>query len=81
MTESLFADRVALAALCRQHHIRRLSLFGSVRKGTARQASDLDLLVEFETGWEPGLQGLAGSRSNSHCCGADGASICARHKT
>ena len=48
MTESLFADRTALAALCRQHHIRRLSLFGSVLKGTAQQDSDVDLLVEFE---------------------------------
>ena len=60
MTESLFADRAALAALRRQHHIRRLSLFGSVLKGTARQDSDVDLLVEFETGCEPGLLGLAG---------------------
>jgi len=60
MTESLFPDRAALAALCRQHHIRRLSLFGSVLQGTARQDSDVDLLVEFETGCEPGLLGLAG---------------------
>jgi uncharacterized protein len=60
MTESLFADRAALAALCRQHHIRRLSLFGSVLKGTARQDSDVDLLVEFEPGSKPGLLALAG---------------------
>jgi predicted nucleotidyltransferase len=60
MTESLFADRVALAALCRQHHIRRLSLFGSHLKGTAQQDSDVDLLVEFEAGWIPGLLALAG---------------------
>jgi predicted nucleotidyltransferase len=59
MTESLFADRTALAALCRQHHIRRLSLFGSVLKGTAQQDSDVDLLVEFEPGCKPGLLGLA----------------------
>ena len=38
----------ALALLCRQHHIRRLSLFGSQLKGTARPDSDVDLLVEFE---------------------------------
>jgi hypothetical protein len=59
MTKSLFADRTALAALCRQHHIRRLSLFGSALKGTAQQDSDVDLLVEFEPGCEPGLLGLA----------------------
>ncbi len=37
-----------LALLCRQHHIHRLSLFGSRPKGTARPDSDVDLLVEFE---------------------------------
>lgn len=48
-----------LAALCRRHHIRRLSLFGSVLKGTDRPDSDVDLLVEFQPGQEPGLLGLA----------------------
>jgi len=46
--------------LCRAHGIRRLSLFGSVLKGTARGDSDVDLLVEFEPGREPGLFKLAG---------------------
>src|SRR5262245_56567457 len=49
----------ALAALCRRHHIRRLSLFGSMLKGTNRPDSDIDLLVEFIPGREPGLLGLA----------------------
>ena len=56
---SLFADRAALAALCRRHRIRRISLFGSVLKGTARPDSDVDLLVEFEPDAIPGLLGLA----------------------
>ncbi|HVC61718.1 MAG TPA: nucleotidyltransferase domain-containing protein [Acetobacteraceae bacterium] len=60
MTESLFADRAALAALCRQHHIRRLSLFGSVLKGTARPDSDVDLLVKFGSGSLSAPVGLAG---------------------
>jgi predicted nucleotidyltransferase len=60
MSERLFADRAALAMLCRQYHIRRLSLFGSVLKGTARPDSDVDLLVEFEAGLTPGLIALAG---------------------
>jgi hypothetical protein len=60
MFEGLFADRAALAALCHRHHIRRLSLFGSVLKGTARRDSDVDLLVEFEPGQSPGLIALAG---------------------
>jgi predicted nucleotidyltransferase len=45
--------------VCRRHHIRRLSLFGSVLKGTNRPENDVDLLVEFERGKEPGLIGLA----------------------
>ncbi|MFO1038946.1 MAG: nucleotidyltransferase family protein [Geminicoccaceae bacterium] len=56
----LFPDRDALARLCRRHHIRRLSLFGSVGKGTSRPDSDVDLLVEFEPGLAPGLLALAG---------------------
>ena len=52
-------DQEALAQLCRRHGIRRLSLFGSVLKGTARPDSDIDLLVEFEPGSVPGLLGMA----------------------
>jgi predicted nucleotidyltransferase len=48
-----------LARFCRKQHIRRLSLFGSTLAGTARPESDIDLLVEFEAGREPGLLGLA----------------------
>ncbi len=55
----LNVDREALAQLCRRHRIRRLSLFGSVLKGTARPDSDIDLLVEFEPEATPGLLGMA----------------------
>ena len=63
MTGQLPLDAEALTALCRHHHIRRLSLFGSVFKGTDRPDSDVDLLVEFEPGKEPGLLALAGIES------------------
>jgi hypothetical protein len=56
----LDVDQDALAEVCRRHRIRRLSLFGSVLKGTARLDSDIDLLVEFEPGATPGLLGMAG---------------------
>jgi predicted nucleotidyltransferase len=59
MPEHLFRNRDALAGLCRRHAIRRLSLFGAVLKGTARPDSDVDLLVEFVPGSEPGLLGLS----------------------
>jgi predicted nucleotidyltransferase len=54
---TLSAD--ALERFCGKHGIRRLSLFGSVLKGTARPDSDVDLLVEFEPGRKPGLLQLA----------------------
>src|SRR5438876_4330482 len=48
-----------LAQLCRRHGIRRLSLFGSVLKGTDRPDSDVDLFVEFEPGAISRLLGMA----------------------
>ena len=55
----LNVDQEALGELCRRHRIKRLSLFGSTLKGTARPDSDIDLLVEFEPGATPGLLGMA----------------------
>jgi uncharacterized protein len=52
-------DRAALAAFCQHHGIRKLALFGSTLRGTARPDSDVDLLVEFEPERTPGLLGLA----------------------
>ncbi|MCU1347758.1 MAG: nucleotidyltransferase [Acidobacteria bacterium] len=51
--------REKLDALCRREGIRRLSLFGSVLRGTDRPDSDVDLLVEFESDNVPGLLGMA----------------------
>ena len=48
-----------LADFCRRNHIRKLALFGSVLRGEEGPDSDLDLLVEFEEGNEPGLLRLA----------------------
>lgn len=55
----LMLDEATLARFCARHHIRRLALFGSVLKGVDRPDSDVDLLVEFEPGQEPGLLALA----------------------
>jgi predicted nucleotidyltransferase len=42
-------NRSALHALCRQHHVRRLAVFGSVAQDHFDPASsDIDILVEFE---------------------------------
>jgi len=49
-----------IADFCRRHHIRKLSLFGSILRQDFRPDSDIDVLVEFEPGHEPGLIRLAG---------------------
>jgi uncharacterized protein len=59
MNPRLPIDTSTLADFCRKHWIQKLSLFGSVLKGTARPDSDIDLLVEFEPGRKPGLLALA----------------------
>lgn len=59
MSTNLALDETALARFCRTHHIRRLSLFGSQLKGTARPDSDIDLLVEFDPAHMPGLLAVA----------------------
>jgi predicted nucleotidyltransferase len=51
-------SRSDLEKLARHHHIRRLVLFGSAARGELRPDSDIDLLVEFETGKAPSLGGL-----------------------
>jgi len=52
-------DRDRIAEFYRRHHIRRLSLFGSVLRDDFRPDSDVDVVVEFEPGNRVGLIGLA----------------------
>jgi len=47
--------RDKIADFCRRNHIRRLAIFGSALRDDFRPDSDLDLLVEFESGHVPGL--------------------------
>jgi uncharacterized protein len=47
-------DHEKLAEFCRRHHIKRLSLFGSVLRDDFRPDSDIDVLYEFEDGFAPG---------------------------
>jgi predicted nucleotidyltransferase len=44
-----------IAEFCRRNHIRSLALFGSVLRDDFRPDSDVDVLIEFEPGQEPGL--------------------------
>jgi predicted nucleotidyltransferase len=45
---------------CKKNHIIRLSLFGSVLRDDFNKNSDIDFLVEFESGKVPGLIRLCG---------------------
>lgn len=51
-------DKEKLTGFCRKHHIRKLSLFGSVVSGDSTSESDVDVLVEFEPGHTPGFFNL-----------------------
>ena len=49
MQDFILAKREEIAELCRRHHVRRLSIFGSAARDDFDSArSDVDLLVQFE---------------------------------
>ena len=56
----LAISREEVEAFCLRHHIRKLSLFGSILTPRFRAESDIDVLVEFEPGRVPGYFGLVG---------------------
>ena len=53
---SITISPTKLEQFCRDHHIRRLALFGSALSDDFRADSDIDILVEFEAGRTPGYQ-------------------------
>ena len=55
MNRSVVMPKDEIADFCRQHHIRRLAIFGSALRDDFLPDSDLDILVEFEKGYEPGF--------------------------
>ena len=48
MTKNIAIPKARVANFCHRHHIRRLSLFGSVLREDFGPESDVDVLVEFE---------------------------------
>ena len=60
MRSRVAIDRNRIADFCRRNHIHRLSLYGSVLRDDFGPESDVDVLVEFEPGYVPGLITLAG---------------------
>ena len=56
MSARISIPQEQLNDLCRRHHIRKLALFGSVIRDDFGPDSDIDILVEFEPGFMPGLE-------------------------
>jgi len=56
MSSRVPVDLQQIAEFCRRHHIRKLSLFGSVLRDDFRPDSDIDVLVTFEPGQVVGLR-------------------------
>lgn len=48
-----------VSEFCKRNHIRKLSLFGSVLRDDFSEHSDVDVLIEFESGHGTGYFGLA----------------------
>ncbi len=55
VNHNLTIPKRKIAAFCRRHHIKKLSLFGSFLRGDFGPDSDIDVLVEFEQGHSPGF--------------------------
>ena len=53
MSQPIAIDQPAIEAFCKDHHIRKLALFGSVLREDFGEKSDVDVLVEFEPGHTP----------------------------
>lgn len=50
-----YISKEKLEVFCKKHHIKKFALFGSAIKDKLRPDSDIDVLVEFEEGFTPGL--------------------------
>jgi uncharacterized protein len=48
-------DENKLTDLCRRYDVRELSLFGSAVRGGMQPGSDIDVMVEFDSGARIGL--------------------------
>jgi len=60
MSVRIDIDRQQIAEFCRRNHIRKFAFFGSVLREGFDEDSDVDVLVEFESGYPVGLIRMAG---------------------
>ncbi len=55
MNKNIVISNDRISEFCTRHHIRRLSIFGSALRDEFGPDSDVDILVEFQTGCVPGF--------------------------
>jgi hypothetical protein len=55
MNKKLIIPKEGVAEFCRRNHICRLAVFGSALRDDFSPDSDVDILVEFQKGYEPGF--------------------------
>jgi predicted nucleotidyltransferase len=60
MSPEIHLAKDQIASYCKRHHIAKLAVFGSALRDDFTPQSDVDFLVVFEKGKEPGLITLAG---------------------
>jgi predicted nucleotidyltransferase len=58
LTDIISKERLEI--FCKQNHIKKLAVFGSALLDKLHPDSDIDLLVEFDEKYIPGLLDLAG---------------------
>ena len=64
MQEFITAKREEVDELCRKHHVRRLSIFGSAARGDFDPlCSDVDVLVDFD---EVSVQDYSDNKHHLH---------------
>lgn len=56
MVSILNFEEDRLAGFCQRHHIRKLSLFGSVLRPDFQPESDIDVLVRFDPAYPVGFR-------------------------
>ena len=55
MNKKVVIPKDKITDFCRRHHILRLAIFGSALRDDFSPDSDIDILVDFQRGREPGF--------------------------
>jgi len=63
MNRHITIPKNEIEVFCRRNHIRELAIFGSALRDDFGPDSDLDVMVEFEYGQEPGLMQMTAMES------------------